>query len=94
MSNDSVYLSIKNCRKKTTTLCPYYKFPENVINQEELTPLAKGLRLWVRLFQTAFYTYVSMTQLLLHTNAYLTGSSFRLKAKLLPIKNILGVKYN
>ena len=38
--------------------------------------------------------YVSMTQLLSHTFAHLTGSSFRLKAKLLPIKNILGVKYN
>ena len=37
---------------------------------------------------------VSMTQLLSHTFARLTGSSFRLKAKLLPIKNILGVKYN
>ena len=36
----------------------------------------------------------SMTQLLSHTFAHLTGSSFRLKAKLLPIKNILGVKYN
>ena len=37
---------------------------------------------------------LSMTQLLSHTFAHLTGSSFRLKAKLLPIKNILGVKYN
>ena len=37
---------------------------------------------------------ISMTQLLSHTFAHLTGSSFRLKAKLLPIKNILGVKYN
>ena len=36
----------------------------------------------------------SMTQLLSHTFPHLTGSSFRLKAKLLPIKNILGVKYN
>ena len=36
----------------------------------------------------------SMTQLLSHTFAHLTGSSFRLKAKLLPIKKILGVKYN
>ena len=36
---------------------------------------------------------ISMTQLLSHTLAHLTGSSFRLKAKLLPIKNILGVKY-
>ena len=36
----------------------------------------------------------SMTQLLSHTFAHLTGSSSRLKAKLLPIKNILGVKYN
>ena len=41
-----------------------------------------------------FYTCDSMTQLLSHTFAHLTGSSFRLKAKLLPIKNILGVKYN
>ena len=39
-------------------------------------------------------TCISMTQLLLHTFAHLTGFSFRLKAKLLPIKNILGVKYN
>ena len=38
--------------------------------------------------------YSSMTQLLSHTFAHLTGSSFRLKAKLLPIKNTLGVKYN
>ena len=38
--------------------------------------------------------YSSMTQLLSHTFAHPTGSSFRLKAKLLPIKNILGVKYN
>ena len=38
--------------------------------------------------------YGSMTQLLSHTFAHLTGSSFRLKAKLLPIKNILGDKYN
>ena len=30
-----------------------------------------------------------MTQLSLHTFAHLTGSSFRLKAKLLPNKNIL-----
>ena len=45
-------------RKYFNTLYPYYKFPENVINQEELNPLAKGLRLWVRLFQSAFYTYV------------------------------------
>ena len=37
---------------------------------------------------------VSMTQLLSHTFAHLTGSSFRLKGKLLPIKNILGVKYS
>ena len=37
---------------------------------------------------------LSMTQLLWHTFAHLTGSSFRLKAKLLPIKNIFGVKYN
>ena len=43
---------------------------------------------------TVIYTYISMTQLLSHTFAHLTGSSFRLKAKLLPIKNILGVKYN
>ena len=40
------------------------------------------------------YNLVSMTQLLSHTFAHLTGSSFRLKAKLLSIKNILGVKYN
>ena len=40
------------------------------------------------------YLYLSMTQLLSHTFAHLTGSSFRLKTKLLPIKNILGVKYN
>ena len=39
-------------------------------------------------------TYYSMTQLLSHTFAHLTGSSFRQKAKLLPIKNILSVKYN
>ena len=38
--------------------------------------------------------YISMTQLLSHTYAHLTGSSFRVKAKLLPNKNILGVKYN
>ena len=38
--------------------------------------------------------HISMTKLVLHTFAHLTGSSFRLKAKLLPIKNILGVKYN
>ena len=37
-------------RKYFNPLYPYYKFPENVINQEELNPLAKGLRLWVRLF--------------------------------------------
>ena len=37
---------------------------------------------------------ISMTQLSSHTFAHLTGSSFRLKAKLLPIKNILGVQYN
>ena len=30
---------------------------------------------------------ISMTQFSLHTFAYLTGSSFRLKAKLLPNKN-------
>ena len=36
---------------------------------------------------------VSMTQLSLHTFAHLTGSSFRLKAKLLPNKKILGLKY-
>ena len=41
-----------------------------------------------------FLKFFSMTQLLSHTFAHLTGSSFRLKAKLLPIKNILGVKYN
>ena len=35
----------------------------------------------------------SMTQLLLHTFAHLIGSSFRLKAKLLPNKNIFGLKY-
>ena len=38
--------------------------------------------------------YVSMTQLSSHTFAHLTGSSFRLKAKLLPNKKILGLKYN
>ena len=37
---------------------------------------------------------LSMNQLLSHTFAHLTGPSFRLKAKLLPIKNILGVEYN
>ena len=37
---------------------------------------------------------ISMTQLSSHTFAHLTGSSFKLKFKLLPIKNILGVKYN
>ena len=35
----------------------------------------------------------SMTQLSSHTFAHLTGSSFRLKAKLLPNKKILGLKY-
>ena len=70
MSNDSVYLSIKNCRKETTTLCPYYKFPENVINQEELTPLAKGLRLWVRLFQSAFYMYLLVLYVLTYLSMY------------------------
>ena len=38
--------------------------------------------------------HISMTQLSPHTFAHLTGSSLKLKAKLLPIKNILGVKYN
>ena len=33
----------------------------------------------------------SMTQLLLHTFAHLTGPSFRLKAKLLPNKIFLGL---
>ena len=39
-------------------------------------------------------TIFSMTQLLSHTFAHLTGSSSRLKAKLLSNKNTLGVKYN
>ena len=39
------------------------------------------------------HVQVSMTQLLSHTFAHLTGSSFRLKAKLLPNKKILGLKY-
>ena len=39
-------------------------------------------------------TYRSMTQLLLsHSFAHLTGPSFRLKAKLLPNKKKLGLKY-
>ena len=37
---------------------------------------------------------ISMTQLSSHTFAHLTGSSFRLKAKLLPNKKILGLKYD
>ena len=45
-------------------------------------------------FRSYQYETPCMTQLLSHTFAHLTGSSFRLKAKLLPIKNILGVKYN
>ena len=36
----------------------------------------------------------SMTQLLSHTFAHLTGSSFRLKAKPLPNKKFLGLRYN
>ena len=36
---------------------------------------------------------VSMTQLPSHTFAHLTGSSFRLNAKLLPNKKNLGLKY-
>ena len=43
----------------------------------------------------ALYTYMhtnnSMTQLLLHTFTHLTGSSFMLKAKLLPNKTFLGL---
>ena len=37
------------------------------------------------------HTHYSMTQLLLHTFAHLTGPSFRLKAKLLPIRIFLGL---
>ena len=47
-----------NSIKYFNQLCPYYKFSENVINQEELAPLAKGLRLWVRLFLSAFHMYL------------------------------------
>ena len=45
-------------------------------------------------FQYNSGKYFSMTQLSSHTFAHLTGSSFRLKAKLLPNKNFLGLKYN
>ena len=48
----------------------------------------------IGIISTIKHRDVSMTQLLSHTFAHHTGSSFRLKAKLLPIKNILGVKYN
>ena len=39
------------------------------------------------------YLAISMTQLLSHTFAHLTGSSFRLKAKLLHNKIFLGLKH-
>ena len=35
--------------------------------------------------------FISMTQLLLHTFAHLTGPSFRVKAKLLPNEFFLGL---
>ena len=39
----------------------------------------------------AIHKLFSMTQLLFHTFAHLTGPSFRVKAKLLPNKSFLGL---
>ena len=47
--------------------------------------------LYVYLSTCVTNKYFSMTQLLLHTFAHLTGPSFRVKAKLVPNKKILGL---
>ena len=71
------------------------------MNDQDFTPLVSNGSILYPLmnhFSKCFYTILlhklnhnSMTQLLSHTFTHLTGPSFRLKAKLLPNKNLLGL---
>ena len=55
-------------------------------------PLASYMsQIWSWDFCKVTSMYFSMTQLLLHTFAHLTGPSFKVKAKLLPNKIFLGL---